>query len=80
VARIQPVTAEKAPPEVAAVLQGAAQRFGEPLVSTGIAAHCPPILSAARELAAAPARSGLLPAELRALVCLRVAQLAGCPF
>jgi alkylhydroperoxidase family enzyme len=46
----------------------------------GIQAYCPPILEASRALSAAPARSGTLRPLLRSLVCLRAAQLAGCPF
>jgi alkylhydroperoxidase family enzyme len=62
------------------MLEQAARAFGEPLVSSGIQAHCPPILEASRNLGAAPTRSGQLPPLIRSLVCLRVAQLAGCPF
>jgi hypothetical protein len=78
--RIRPLTEHEVSPEVAAILQSAAKTFGEPLPSTGIQAYCPPILEASRALGAAPARSRTLPAELRYLVCLRVAQLVGCPF
>jgi alkylhydroperoxidase family enzyme len=79
-ARLRPLTIDEVSPALRPALQGAARAFGEPLVPTGIQAYCPPILEASRALGAAPARSGTLPAELRSLVCLRVAQLAGCPF
>jgi alkylhydroperoxidase family enzyme len=49
-------------------------------VSSGIQAYCPPILEASRNLGAAPARSHTLPPLIRSLVCLRAAQMAGCPF
>lgn len=62
------------------MLESAAKAFGEPLVSSGIQAHAPAILAASRQLGAAPAKSGLLPAQLRSLVCLRAAQIVGCPF
>jgi hypothetical protein len=62
------------------MLEQAGRAFGAPLASSGIQAYCPPILAASRALGAAPARSHLLPAALRPLVCLRAAQLAGCPF
>jgi hypothetical protein len=78
--RLRPLTEQEVSPEVATLLQNAAKTFGEPLASTGIQAYCPPILEASRALAAAPARSHTLPAQLRYLVCLRVAQLVGCPF
>jgi alkylhydroperoxidase family enzyme len=54
--------------------------FGAPLNTTKIQAHTPVILKAAKQLAAAVERSGLLPPQLRALVYLRVALINGCPF
>ncbi len=78
--RIQPLKKDQVSSEVAAILEQSSRAFGEPLVPTGIQAYCPPILEASRALGAAPARSGKLPALIRSLVCLRVAQLAGCPF
>lgn len=79
-ARIRPLTSAEVKAPVRTALEQAARVFGEPLVSTGIQAYCPPILEASRALGAAPARSGTLPALIRSLVCLRAAQLAGCPF
>jgi alkylhydroperoxidase family enzyme len=79
-ARLRPLSPSEVSPEVARRLEGSARVFGEPLVSTGIQAHCPPILEASQALGSAPARSGTLPALVRSLVCLRVAQIVGCPF
>lgn len=79
-ARIRPLTSDEVEPPVRTALEQAARAFGEPLVSSGIQAHCPPILEASRALGAAPARSGTLPGLIRSLVCLRAAQLVGCPF
>ncbi|MGH7333630.1 MAG: hypothetical protein ACREKS_12975 [Candidatus Rokuibacteriota bacterium] len=56
------------------------QLFGFVLNTTKVQAHCPPILKAAKQLSAAMEKSGRLPAELLALVYLRVAQINGCPF
>lgn len=56
------------------------QAFGTVLNSTKVYAHCPPILHAAKLLGKAVEESGLLEPSLRALVCLRVAQINGCPF
>ena len=78
--RLRPLTQAEVSPEVAAILESAAKTFGQPLPSTGIQAYCPPILEASRALAAAPGRSHTLEAELRYLICLRVAQVVGCPF
>jgi alkylhydroperoxidase family enzyme len=56
------------------------ERFGAVLNTTKIQAHCPGIMKAAKQLAAAVDQSGLLDPELRALVYLRVALINGCPF
>ena len=79
-ARLRPLTVDEASPEVREALEQSARAYGEPLVSGGIQARSPAIYLAARALGAAPARSGKLPAQIRSLVCLRAAQMAGCPF
>ena len=54
--------------------------FGFVLNTTKIQAHTPGIMRAAKQLAAAVERSGLLPPQLLALIYLRVALISGCPF
>lgn len=54
--------------------------YGTLLNTTKIYAHCPPILKAVKDLGAAVGESGLLAPQLRAVVCLRVALINGCPF
>jgi alkylhydroperoxidase family enzyme len=54
--------------------------FGFVLNTTKIQAHTPGIMRAAKQLSAAVERSGLLPAQLLALIYLRVALINGCPF
>lgn len=78
--RIPPVDPALAPPEAREVLRRQAEQWGAPLASTLVMAHCPPLVRAAAGLSAALEQSGQLPAALRDLVCLRVAQLVGCPF
>jgi alkylhydroperoxidase family enzyme len=56
------------------------QVFGAILNTTKIQAHTPGILKAAKQLAVAVDRSGLLPPQLLSLVYLRVALINGCPF
>ncbi len=56
------------------------ERFGFLLNTTKIQAHCPPILKAAKQLSVSIEKSGRLPAQLVALVYLRVAVINGCPF
>jgi hypothetical protein len=78
--RIRPLTKDEVGQEARALLEQAERAFGEPLAPSGIQAYCPPILEASRILGAAPARSAQLRAQLRSLVCLRVAQMVGCRF
>ena len=54
--------------------------FGYVLNPTKIQAHTPGIMKAAKQLSAAVKKSGLLAAQLRSLVYLRVALINGCPF
>jgi alkylhydroperoxidase family enzyme len=56
------------------------EAFGFVLNTTKIQAHTPGIMRAAKQLAAAVERSGLLAPQLLALVYLRVALINGCPF
>ena len=56
------------------------EAFGSVLNTTKIQAHTPAIMKAAKQLSAAVEGSGLLPAELLALLYLRVALINGCPF
>lgn len=78
--RIPPIDPEAAPPEIREVLGRQTELWGAPLAPTLVMAHCPPLVRAAAGLSVALEKSGQLPAELRDLVCLRVAQLVGCPF
>jgi len=66
--------------EVRDALEAGEKWLGRPVVGAGIQAYAPEIMKASRALGVAPAKSGLLPAQLRALVCLRAAEMVGCPF
>jgi alkylhydroperoxidase family enzyme len=66
--------------DLARIFEQERAAFGDILNTTKVLAHCPPILQAAKGLAAAIEQSGLLPGSLRPLVYLRVATLNGCPF
>ena len=78
--RLRPLSIDEAPEAARPLLEAAERASGRPSVPGGIQARCPPILEASRALSAAPGRSNTLPAELRALVCVRVAQIVNCPF
>lgn len=79
-ARLRPLSKEEAPPEARPMLEEAERAFGVPLIPSGIQARCPPILEAGRGLGAALVRSHQLTREMRHMVCVRVAQIVGCPF
>jgi len=78
--RVPPVDPDTAPPEVREVFARQVELWGAPLGPTLVMAHCPPLVHGAAGLSVALERSGRLAAELRDLVCLRVAQIIGCPF
>jgi hypothetical protein len=78
--RVRPLTKDEVAPETQAMLEEGERFFGEPLVPAGVLAYCPPILEASGIIGAAPARSAQLRAQIRSLICLRVAQLVGCRF
>ena len=78
--RIPPVDPADAPPAGRVGVGRPSGQVGGPRAPPRVVAHCPPLVRAAAGLSAALERSGQLPAGLRDLVCLRVAQLIGCPF
>ncbi len=78
--RLRPLTKDEAPDAARPLMEAAERVFNRPSVSAGIQARCPEILAASRQLSSAPGRSNTLTAELRALVCLRAAQIVTCPF
>ena len=78
--RVPPVDPDQAPAELKELLAQQVEQWGAPLGPTLVMAHCPPLVRGARGLGIALEKSGQLPAELRDLVSLRVAQLIGCPF
>lgn len=79
-ARIRPLTRDEAHPEAQPFFDQDERRYGFVLNPTPVMAYRPPVIAAARALGRSVAKDGVLSAELRALVCLRVAALVGCPF
>jgi alkylhydroperoxidase family enzyme len=78
--RVPPIDPAQAPAELADLFAQQTALYGAPLNPTLVMAHCPELVRGARGLAIALEKSGRLPAELRSLVSLRVAQIIGCPF
>lgn len=78
--RMQPLTKDDVEGDLREILEQGEKWLGKPAAGAGIQAYAPPILHASRALGAAPAKSGLLPPLVRSLVCLRAAEMIGCPF
>ena len=78
--RVAPIDPAEAHPDVREILARQTEQWGGPLAPTLVLAHCPPLVRASAGFSVALEKSGQLPAGLRDLVCLRVAQIVGCPF
>ena len=78
--RVRSLSRDEAPADAQAFYDRDEAAFGLVLNPTRIMAYRPPILTAARGLGRSVAKDAVLPAGLRALVCVRVATLVGCPF
>ena len=77
---LKPLPLAEAPRRARSILEKAQAATGRISDGIGIQARCPEVLIASRALNAMPAKSGSLLAEIRALVCLRAAQIVTCPF
>jgi hypothetical protein len=71
--RIRPLARDEAAPDAQKVYDRDEAVFGLVLNPTKVMAHRPPILAASKQLGRAVAVDAVLPADLRALVCVRVA-------
>jgi len=78
--RIRPITEQESSPEVQGYLRKDIAAFGTVLNSSGVSAHRPSIMAAAKGLGAGIEQSGLLSRELRCLVSIKSASMVGCPF
>jgi len=78
--RIKPLDRAEAPADAQRFFDDDERRFGLVLNPTRVQAYRPSILAAAKGLSRSIAIDSTLPAELRALICMRVAMLVGCPF
>jgi alkylhydroperoxidase family enzyme len=78
--RVREIEDDGGDPILQEIFQKERDAFGYVLNTTKVMGHTPVILQAAKRLAAAIDRSGLLPEGLLPLVYLRVALINGCPF
>ncbi len=80
VSRIRPLERDEAHPDAREFFDQDERAYGMVLNPTRIFAHRPPIQAAARALSRSVGKDGVVPAGLRALICMRIAALVGCPF
>ena len=78
--RIPPLNIDTAPPEARPLFEQDIEAYGQALNTTAVSAYRPGIARAVRRLGKEVAEAGLIPAQLRFLINVRVASLVGCPF
>jgi hypothetical protein len=78
--RIRPLDRDEAHPDAQQFFDQDERVFGLVLNPTRVMAYRPPILAAAKGLGRSVAKDAVLPAGLRAMICVRIAMLVGCPF
>ena len=78
--RIRPLARDEAHADARKYFARDERAFGIVLNTTRVFAYRPPILAASKGLSRSVATEATLPEGLRALVCVRVAMLVGCPF
>lgn len=78
--RIRPLERDEAHADAQQFFDQDERVFGLVLNPTRVFAYRPPILAAAKGLGRSVAKDATLPAGLRAMICVRIAMLVGCPF
>ena len=78
--RIRPLPREEAHADVQPFYDQDVKSFGQVLNPTGVFAYRPPIMAAVRQLNRSFFKEPSLPRAIKALVCVRIAALVGCPF
>ena len=78
--RVSEIESDGGEPTLRPIFAKEQELFGAALNTTKVYAHRPPVLKAMKDMAEAIERGGLIDAQLRSLVYLRVALLNGCPF
>ena len=78
--RIKGVTNEGAPEEVRRVFEEQEKQYGAVLDTARVYGLRPTIQNGMRALQQGIVASGLIPAELRYLLCMKAASINGCPY
>ncbi|MEK6601586.1 MAG: hypothetical protein AABZ09_06870 [Candidatus Binatota bacterium] len=79
-ARIKGVTKEEAPEEVRAIFEEQEKRYGFVSNTARVYALRPTIQQGVQALAQGIVASGLIEPDLRHLLCVKTANINGCPF
>ena len=79
-ARIKGITKDEASAEARAIFEEQEKRYGFVSNTARVYALRPTIQQGVQALAAGIQASGLIDAELRHLVCVKTANINGCPF
>jgi hypothetical protein len=79
-ARIKGITESDANDEVQTIIEGQKKRHGFISNAVQVSAVRPTIYKGVQALAQGIQESGLIPQELRNLVCVRTAHINGCPY
>lgn len=78
--RIQGVTNESAPEEVRRVFEAQEKQYGALLNTAKVYGLRPTIQKGVQALQQGILDSGLIPADLRHLLCMKAASINGCPY
>lgn len=78
--RIKGVSKEEAPDEVRKIFEEQEKQHGSILNTAPVYALRPTIQKGVQALQAGIVASGLIPAELRHLLCMKAAGINGCPY
>jgi hypothetical protein len=78
--RIKGVSKESAPEEVRKVFAAQEQQYGSILNTAAVYGLRPTIQQGVQALQAGIIASGLIPADLRHLLCMKAASINGCPY
>jgi hypothetical protein len=78
--RIKGVSKEDAPPEVRELFEAQEKQYGSVLNTAKVYGLRPTIQKGVQGLQQGILASGLIPADLRHLLCMKAASINGCPY
>jgi hypothetical protein len=78
--RIKGITKDEAPEEVRRIFEEQEKRYGSVLNTASVYGLRPTIQKGVQALQEGILTSGLIPADLRHLLCMKAASINGCPY